>query len=239
MIFNTLIEKKIFKYKIQKYKIQEQIKQLFKVSDLEKIHTLRKDLMPGGNFYKNHTLSNDVELSFHKIFYKKMNSPWVEFLNEYEKFIFENIPDIIGESFLYQKTPSFRIHLPNMMAVSEFHCDTDDDYNHPIGEINFIMPLTDMHDTNAIWVESERFKGDYTPINLNYGEFVRFNGNMCRHGNKTNLTQKTRISFDFRILPISCTPAKGMNPVKFNSGSVYTKAKWEAGGYYKLYDKVS
>ncbi len=152
---------------------------------------------------------------------------------------FENVPQIIEESFLYQKTPSFRIHLPDMMAVSEFHCDTDENYNHPIGEINFIMPLTDMWDTNAVWAESERMKGDYRPMNTNFGQLLKFNGNMCRHGNKTNKTSKTRMSFDFRVLPISCTPAKGMNPVKFNSGSVYTKAKWEAGGYYKLYDKTS
>lgn len=236
---NTLLGKQIFNYDTSGYQIRQQIEDLFKVDSLEDIHLQRPDLLPGGNFYKNHILSNDVDMSFHKIFYKKMNLPWAEFLQEYETFIFENVPQIIGEKFLYQKTPSFRIHLPNMMAVSEFHCDTDENYNHPIGEINFIIPLTDMWDTNAVWAESERMKGDYTPMNVNFGQFVKFNGNMCRHGNKTNKTLKTRISFDFRILPISCTPAKGINPVKFSSGSVYTKAKWEDGGYYKKYDKIS
>ena len=239
MLTNTTLDKKIYDYDPDLYKIQSQIMDLFSVDDLQEINILRPDLMPGGDFYKNHVLSNDVDMSFHKIFYKKMNSPWVEFLDEYEKFIFENVPQIIGESFLYQKTPSFRIHLPDMMAVSEYHCDTDENYNHPIGEINFIIPLTDMWDTNAVWAETERMKGDYRPMNTNFGQLLKFNGNMCRHGNKTNKTSKTRMSFDFRVLPISCTPAKGMNPVKFNSGSVYTKAKWEAGGYYKLYDKTS
>ena len=236
---NNLLNIKLYDYDISKYKIREYIQDLFTVSKLEDIHLHRLDLMPGSAFYKNHVLSNDVDMSFHKIFYKKMNSPWIEFLQEYERFIWENVPQIIGESFLYQKTPSFRIHLPGMMAVSEFHCDTDENYNHPIGEINFIMPLTDMWDTNAVWAESERMKGDYRPMNTNFGQLLKFNGNMCRHGNKTNQTSKTRASFDFRVLPISCTPVKGMNPVKFNSGSVYTKAKWEAGGYYKLYDKIS
>ncbi len=236
---NNLLSKQLYDYDISKYEIRKYIQDLFGIDKLEDIHIHRLDLMPGGDFYKNHVLSNDVDMSFHKIFYKKMNSPWTEFLQEYERFIWENVPQVIGESFLYQKTPSFRIHLPGMMAVSEFHCDTDENYNHPIGEINFIMPLTDMWDTNAVWAESERMKGDYKPMNTNFGQLLKFNGNMCRHGNKTNQTSKTRMSFDFRVLPISCTPAKGMNPVKFNSGSVYTKAKWEAGGYYKLYDKTS
>lgn len=236
---NNLLSKQLYDYDISKYEIRKYMQDLFGIDKLEDIHLHRLDLMPGGDFYKNHVLSNDVDMSFHKIFYKKMNSPWTEFLQEYERFIWENVPQVIGESFLYQKTPSFRIHLPGMMAVSEFHCDTDENYNHPIGEINFIMPLTDMWDTNAVWAESERMKGDYEPMNTNFGQLLKFNGNMCRHGNKTNQTSKTRMSFDFRVLPISCTPAKGMNPVKFNSGSVYTKAKWEAGGYYKLYDKTS
>lgn len=236
---NNFLNRELYDYDISKYKIRKYMQDLFGIDKLEDIHLQRLDLMPGGDFYKNHVLSNDVDMSFHKIFYKKMNSPWTEFLQEYERFIWENVPKVIGESFLYQKTPSFRIHLPGMMAVSEFHCDTDENYNHPIGEINFIMPLTDMWDTNAVWAESERMKGDYKPMNTNFGQLLKFNGNMCRHGNKTNQTSKTRMSFDFRVLPISCTPAKGMNPVKFNSGSVYTKAKWEAGGYYKLYDKTS
>lgn len=236
---NPFLEKKIYNYDKDTYTLQQQVSDLFGVVDLSEIHCSRPDLMPGGDFYKDHILSNDVELSFHKLFYKKLNSPWNTFIDEYERFIFENIPQIIKEPFLYQKTPSFRIHLPKMKAVSEFHCDSDENYNHPIGEINFITPLTDMWDTNAVWAESEKMKGDYKSFDLSFGQFVKFNGNMCRHGNKTNMTDSTRVSFDFRVLPMSHTPAIGLDPEKFKSGSVYTKAKWEAGGYYKQYGKFS
>ena len=33
-------------------------------------------------------------------------------------------------------------------------------------------------------------------------EFIVFNGNKCIHGNKLNDTGKTRVSLDFRIIPI-------------------------------------
>ena len=65
-------------------------------------------------------------------------------------------------------------------------------------------------------------------MNLEYGNFICFDGNKCTHGNKKNDTDKTRISFDFRILPYE----------KYNenylTGSVSTKKKFLIGEYYNL-----
>ena len=36
-----------------------------------------------------------------------------------------------------------------------------------------------------------------------YGQYCMFNGNKCTHGNKPNKTSLTRVSFDFRVIPIS------------------------------------
>ena len=48
---------------------------------------------------------------------------------------------------LVQKTPTFRIQLPNNVAVVKKHYDSDLDHRHPKGEINFVYALTDMYDS--------------------------------------------------------------------------------------------
>ena len=65
-----------------------------------------------------------------------------------------------------------------------------------------MVPLTQACDTSAMWIESEPGKGDYRPINLEYGEAAQFDGNTCLHGSKVNTTGKTRVSFDFRLLSV-------------------------------------
>jgi len=96
-----------------------------------------------------------------------------------------------------------------------------------LGEINFIIALTDMYDTNSIWKESYPRLGDYKPITLKSGDVYCFCGNLCEHFNKINKTSKTRISMDFRILPKYCVSET--NHVK----SVTTGKKFSDGGYYK------
>lgn len=93
-----------------------------------------------------------------------------------------------------------------------------------------------MYDTNAIWCESEHLKGDYAPMEASTEEMIMFNGNVLRHGNKVNLTDQTRFSFDFRVLPEKFTPAAGLFPDKFGTSATSNK-KWEDGGYYKKYAK--
>ena len=47
---------------------------------------------------------------------------------------------LIKEPFAYQKTPSFRVQVPNNKAVSLWHTDSDEQHLHPVGELNFILP---------------------------------------------------------------------------------------------------
>ena len=50
------------------------------------------------------------------------------------------------------------------------------DHKHPDGEINFCIAITQMRDTTAIWCETEPAKRDYFPMEIDYGEFFKFNG---------------------------------------------------------------
>lgn len=94
-----------------------------------------------------------------------------------------------GESkIIYQRAPTFRVHPPNNLAVGQMHCDND--YNHPEGEINFWVPLTEAKETSGFYAESEPGKGDFHPFSqtLYPGDILRFWGNKCRHYNEINET---------------------------------------------------
>ena len=69
--------------------------------------------------------------------------------------------------------------------------------------INILLPLTRCYGTNTMWIESEPYKLDFQPLEGDYGNFWTNNGNVCMHGNKPNVSSVTRMSFDFRIIPLS------------------------------------
>jgi hypothetical protein len=118
------------------------------------------------------------------------------------KFIKEFIKPLFGgEQLVYQKTPTFRVHLVNNLSVGEFHKDSD--YGHGTNEINFWLPFVDTFSTNTIWVESGPELEDYTPKSLDYGEILKFDGANLLHGNKINDTGITRVSVDFRVVKYS------------------------------------
>jgi ectoine hydroxylase-related dioxygenase (phytanoyl-CoA dioxygenase family) len=141
------------------------------------------------------------------------------FKDLYDRFIQEFIAKQVEFEFHYQRFPTFRIHQPDNVGVFEFHKDKD--YNHSEDEINIFMPMTKAYDSNTVWAESEEDKGDFSPMELEYGELFMWNGANLTHGNKINVTKKTRVSFDYRIIPVekynesdvksSLTSAKSMS----------------------------
>ena len=96
---------------------------------------------------------------------------------------------------------------------------------------NIFLPLTKAYGNNTIWVESIPGLGDYSPIEIKFGEFLMFYGNKLRHFNKINNTGETRCSFDFRIIP----------PVNYDDsykgGSAILGKEFLVGGYYKKIKK--
>jgi ectoine hydroxylase-related dioxygenase (phytanoyl-CoA dioxygenase family) len=122
------------------------------------------------------------------------------FKNLYDKFVGECLTKVVDFPFHYQRFPTFRIHQPDNVGVFEFHKDKE--YNHSEHEINIFLPMTTASGTNTIWVESEEDKEDYRPMSARYGEFCLWNGANLKHGSMVNDTPTTRVSFDFRILPV-------------------------------------
>lgn len=173
-------------------------------------------------------VGKDANSLIHTIFYDKMREGWYEFLDLYKKFIEEVVfPFLNLDEALYQTWPTFRVQLPNNLAIVVKHYDSDEIHKHPKGEINFILSVTEMKDTSTIWFESEPRLEDFKPMNLDKNNLFCFNGNKCDHFNKINQTGKSRISFDFRILPIDKIPntyeTSATTKTKFVEGSYYTR----------------
>jgi ectoine hydroxylase-related dioxygenase (phytanoyl-CoA dioxygenase family) len=187
---------KNYQYDIEKYNFVGLFEGLFVVEDgLSQLHTT---LDKQYDFFDSP--GKDSDTVFHRVFYDKMRSSWPEFLNLYKKFIKEVIAPIVGaeDKIIYQTWPSFRVHLPDNVAVGGWHCDGD--YNHPKGEMNFILALTPMFESNTTIAESEPGKKDFRQIEIDPGGFAQFDGNRCTHGNLPNRTGVTRVSFDFRVM---------------------------------------
>ena len=213
-----------YSYSTLTYPFKELIQDLYNVKQLQKIHIHLKDMLPKNEL----NFTNEASTLFHKKFYSKLNSDWEEFIKIYKKFIYEEVSKIVNKPFLYQYLPSYRVHLPNYQAIHKWHFDSDKDHKHPEGEINFCVPITQMKDSNSIWIESSPGKKDFKPMRLEYGNYMCFDGNKCTHGNKKNETENTRISFDFRILPFSKYNKNSSN------NSVSTKKRFVIGEYYNL-----
>lgn len=150
----------------------------------------------------------DQTTIFHQCYYERFHE---KVRPTYLRFIGDVIAPLFGEPFCYQAIPTFRIHLPNNVAVGEFH--TDGDYNHPVGEVNFWLPFTRAFATNSIWLESSRESGDFRAQQVEVGEVLVFDAVRWRHGNRVNLTGQTRASFDFRCITMSLYRPTGARTV--------------------------
>tara|TARA_R100001463_G_scaffold1885_1_gene8100 strand:- start:3793 stop:4434 length:642 start_codon:yes stop_codon:yes gene_type:complete len=210
---------KKFNYNIKKYDFANEIKKLYNISNLDNIHSewdkaISYDVLDD--------VKTDQRTVYHKHFYDNVNT--TNWYSLYEKFISEVVVKIVGEPIYFQKIPTFRVHQPKNLAVAAYHKDSD--YSHSIHEMNFFLPLTKAFGNNTVWVESEIGKGDYLPMEADYGELWYWNGATLKHGNKLNDTGKARVSVDFRIIPVAKYVDEGKQ-------SITNKTKMVLGEYWK------
>jgi hypothetical protein len=170
------------------------------------------------------TRATDQSTEFHAKFYSAYGSAISQL---YIEFIGATIPEILQtDEFCFQKVPTFRVHLPNNVAVGEFHRDAD--YNHADGAVNFWLPLTRTWDSNSVWIERNLGDEDYVPFDLVPGQLLVFDGVNWRHGNRVNTTGQTRVSFDFRCIPMA-------KYTDSDRRTVNTGRALRIGEYYELY----
>ncbi len=228
---NFFHEKDILKtYNKQKYNFDIILAKLFNIESIELLH---KKINSNNEF--NADLGKDSESYYHKLFYKEIKNLNSNLRKTWEIFISEEIRSHFPNEkcLIIQKLPNIRIHIPNGVAIKRWHCDSDKDHKHPLGEVNCVMPFTKMYDSNSLWRESVQGKGDFKPFKLKFGEMVYWDGNTCIHGNKINNTDITRISFDFRVFFKDKYEKYISNSNKTFSTTATMGTKFLVGEYYK------
>ena len=189
---------KVFEYDTKLFKFKEFIENLY---DTNELNILYKKSIDYNKLDTSKDFSlNDVETDLHKKFYNDIKTN-----NTFKNLYCSLIKEIYNEFFpnekllIYQSYPSIRFQFENSMAIPP-HCDSDSIGNHPLGEKNFIIPITTMSNTNSLYIESKPNLNDFEPVYLEYGDLYYFNGNTCIHKNVPNKEGKFRISFDFRVI---------------------------------------
>jgi hypothetical protein len=150
-----------------------------------------------------------------------------ELLKLYEALVLELIApwvaSIIGcDRMLFQAIPCVRVHRPGEFSIGP-HIDAQ--YQLPDGSLNAYLPLTSIDDTNSLYLESAPGREDFHPLRLAYGQFCTFYGAFCTHFAVENLSERTRVSLDFRVVPGGCYAAHiDEQPPDFRVGGYYSEA---------------
>lgn len=228
-------------YDLQKFSFVQLLKKILKhQGPLEQLHKTYQNI-------DQLTFDNDQNSRVHRTYY---DSPLYEqFVKEYHEFVRNEVLPMFKERrFAVQKEPTFRVSMPNNSAIGKtksdleapestieeeqigLHCDGQ--YQHPSGEINIFLGFTETFGSNGMYFESSPGADDFRPVDLKNGQFFHFYGNQCRHYNKSNATGQTRVSVDFRVIPMSQYDDEAQSQVS----SVHSKRKFVLGGYYTLVD---
>jgi len=172
---------------------------------------------------------HDQSTIWHKCFYKMIRKD-SSFDDIYKIFLEDKIKPRFNEEIVYQKIPTFRVHLPGNISVGEFHKDKhyrNEEWANKVQELNYFLPLTKAYGTNTIWAETEEDLGDFQEIRANIGDCVEWDASKLTHGNKQNITSNTRVSFDFRVIPKS-------RYIESNHLTINTKIPFGIGAYYEV-----
>lgn len=192
----------IFSFDVKDYPFHRLIESFLEVEDLSTLSSgvNSSDMKEEWSFYKNMEQSPH----FKKLYRRLSGEEGEEFYKLYRKFIENEIRPQFNEPLYYQTKPSHRIFFRDLKGTPKYHKDTD--YGHHPHEINYLVPQTPAYGSNSVWIESEIDKSDFQPIDLEVGKYGQFKGATYRHGGVNNETGRTRVSFDFRVLPYSLAP---------------------------------
>lgn len=164
-----------------------------------------RSLFPSGRVSPGKDNNTPLHGVLYSIFEQGKDDP-NSFLFLYRAFV-RSLEEKFKTRFVFQTKPTFRIHLPGNLSVGAYHRDSE--YSHPLEEVNFWVPLTRAFKTATIRMESAYDKGDFAPKEMDYGNYLIFDSRL-RHGNEVSREEYTRVSFDFRLIPISLYKEPGV-----------------------------
>ena len=168
----------------------------FEVEDIGTLHlsvrlpVLKHGTDQGTPIHKEVYAEYDKDKSELKDSYRDLQREWVaELRNSYGI-----------EHWAVQRFPSLRVHFPANVSVFEFHRDSD--YEHPLGELNHFLSINRSHSTASLHIEEELGWSNYVPLELEPGQSAIINTSIFKHGDFENNENYTRVSIDFRAIPV-------------------------------------
>lgn len=237
----------IYNFDEKRYNFNDYLKQYYSKKygpkDFSEYHQFLDDVLSRDEFYKTRVPifgKTDRASPFIKDFYELFDNDYT-FLYKYLNFIKDNIqPHFDYEPLVVQRTPNIRFHLHGYSNIGRRDTDMyediigvhrDGEFGHPEDEINVVLPITSMYDTNSIFYEPEPDSGldydDYCNMKLETNQFYMGNLNRCNHYNRINVSGSTRVSFDFRVIPYS-------KYRETNTSSATSNKRFKLGDYYML-----
>jgi perosamine synthetase len=224
-------EHSIMSYDTKAHPFRQYFESLYETQDLEHLH-LKSSADLSSNL-------QDVETDLHKKFYADIKAN-----PRFKELYCRLIQDIYKQFYphetymIFQSFPSVRFQFINNKAVPS-HYDSDSVGQHPLGEKNFLLPITTMFGTNRMFIESQPGNADFQGMTMDYGDLLLFNGNRCTHYNEVNVETTMRISMDFRVIMRDdyiaylkggqITSTNPRDPEKLR-----TPTKMIIGGYYQM-----
>ena len=163
-------------------------------------------------------VDSDQNTPWHRRLYTLYTEGWLEV---WDRFAAEWIRPLFGPGYAFQARPTWRVHPAGNRAIGPWH--TDRRYGHGAGTTNIWLPLTSTDEHNTLWVAGE-------PRYLHYGDVLVFDGVHLEHGNVPNVGDRSRVSFDARVVHTSALQG---------GRSHNTRTPLEVGGYFSLLDTVS
>jgi hypothetical protein len=166
---------------------------VFRVRSLESLHT---DIVAARELRGQRTdLRTRDNLAARALVQQLPDSaPFFQLYHEFMRLV---LAPIARRSLSYSNRPKVRVHFPGTSSVSSFHADVP--VTKRVDQINFWLPITDVHGSATLQLESKYGAQDYAPVPLRYGQALIFDGGYLGHGSVHNSTEVTRISFDMRF----------------------------------------
>ena len=205
---------KKYNYDVEKYPFKDVLESLFGV-ELENIHQWLGE-------YSEFSKDNDQNTIVHKVFYANFEE---KISSLYFDFIKNEIANFIPNDFYYQLIPTFRVGLPGNKFLGEYHKDSN--YNHQDYELNINLGLSNYLGSACLRTEKKPDSKNFISLECPYGQVFSFDHINCLHGCEINSTDKTMISFDFRLALSNFyfkSSAKSIsNRTSFNTGEYFSK----------------
>jgi hypothetical protein len=163
--------------------------QALQVGDLSALHEQRHDLDRPPSYPDNVRLRQELGARLEA-------TPFFSYYNALMHLV---VAPLFAKKVSYSRRPQFRVHLAGGPSASAWH--TDCQITGRTDQINIWLPFTSTCAANTLWVETGYERGDHTPIPVEYGQMLLFDGGLLSHGTIENTSGQTRVSMDLRFAP--------------------------------------